>query len=461
MKPQRIIPIAILALVLIAAGGAAFYFLSNPAAWQTTLTQLELAEPSASGLTASGFIEAEEVDIAPQIGGRLGELLVEEGDDIEADTLLIRLDGTLLDAQIASARAGVDTAQARLAQVKAGVRPEQIRQAEAGLARAEAARDGAYAAWQDARAIRDNPQELDARIAAARFAVRSAEAELAASAATKDAAVIAYENYGDAKDKFGRIKEKLAEEYEDAPEDERPDLPNDIPAQLGFHMIPYDYWKAWVGFNTAEAKLQQATTSLNDLLTMRDNPQDLDAQVEGAKAEYEAARAAVDRAESQLQALRSGATAEEIAVAQAQVEQAQASLNRLLSERDKLTIHAPVGGLVLEVTIRAGELAAPGATLLTLGDLDEVTLTVYVPEDQLGKVNVGQKAEVEVDSFPRQVFEGRVVAIANEAEFTPRNVQTKEERVNMVFAVDITIPNPDHKLKPGVPADATIVTEEG
>jgi multidrug efflux pump subunit AcrA (membrane-fusion protein) len=460
MKQQRIILIAALALVAIAMGGAAFYFLINPTAWQSTLTQLELAEPAADGLTASGFIEAEEVDIASQVGGRLEELLVEEGEDIAADTLLIRLDGTLLDAQIASARAGVEIAQARLAQVRAGARPEQIRQAEASLAQAEAARDGAYVAWQDARAIRDNPQELDARIAAARFEVRSAEAELAAAAAMKDAAVIAHENYSDAKDKFGRIKEELEKKYEDLPEDQRPDLPDDIPAQLSFHMIPYEYWKAWVGFNTAEAKLNQARTSLGDLLAMRDNPQDLKASVDAAKAEYDAAGATVDQAEARLEALRSGATAGEIAVVEAQVEKAQAALDRLLSERDKLTINAPVGGLVLEVTIREGELTAPGATLLTLGDLDEVTLTVYVPADQLGKVNVGQKTEVEVDSFPGQLFEGTVVAIANEAEFTPRNVQTKEERVNMVFAVDIAIPNPDHKLKPGVPADATIITEE-
>jgi len=460
MKQQRIILIAILVLVVIAAGGATFYFFTNPETWRSTLTQLELAEPTVRGLTASGFVEAEEVDIAPQIGGRLDELLVEEGDDIEAGTMLIRLDGALLDAQIASARAGVDIAQARLAQVRAGVRSEQIQQAEASLARAEAARDGAYVALQDARSIRDNPQELDAGIASARFEVKSAEADLAAAEATKDAAVIAYENYGDAKDKFGRIKEKLAERYEDVPKELRPDLPSDIPAQLGFHMIPYDYWKAWVGVNTAKAKLERARTSLNDLLTMRDNPQDLEAKVDAAQAEYRAARAAVDQAEAQVESLRSGATAEETAVAQAQVEQAEASRDRLLSEREKLSIDAPVGGLVLEITIREGELAAPGATLITLGDLDEVTLTVYVPEDQLGKVNVGQKAEVEVDSFPGQVFEGRVVAIANEAEFTPRNVQTKEERVNMVFAVEITIPNPDHKLKPGVPADATIITEE-
>ena len=105
-------------------------------------------------------------------------------------------------------------------------------------------------------------------------------------------------------------------------------------------------------------------------------------------------------------------------------------------------------------------MAAPGATLLTLGDLDEATLTVYVPEDKLGQVKIGQQVEVYVDSFPERTFIGTVVAIAQEAEFTPRNVQTKEERVNMVFAVEVNIPNPDHALKPGLPADAVIITEE-
>ena len=102
----------------------------------------------------------------------------------------------------------------------------------------------------------------------------------------------------------------------------------------------------------------------------------------------------------------------------------------------------------------------PATTLLTLGELDRVTLTVYVPEDQLGQVNIGQKVAVHVDSFPGRTFEGSVVAIADQAEFTPRNVQTQKERVNTVFAVDVRIPNSDHALKPGLPADAVIDTEE-
>lgn len=460
MKRQRIVPIVIVAAVALVAAAAGFYFWQNPSAWESTLTQLDLAEPTNGGLTASGFIEAEEIDIAPQLGGRVGSLYVEEGDDVEAGKLLARIDGKLLEAQITSARAAVDIAEAKLAQVEAGARPEQLRQAEAGLAHAESARDGAYQAWLDAQTVRDNPQELEAKIASARSAVEAAEAALAEANALKDAAVIAHDNYWDAKETFSDAIEDLRKQYENLPKPQRPDLPSEIPAQLSFHMIPYQYWKAWVGVNTAKARLEGARSSLVNLLQIRENPQDLEAQVDAAETAYRRAEAAVQQAEAELAAVRSGATREEIAAVEAQVDQAEAALGKLLTERDKLTIVAPVGGLVLERTIHEGELAAPGAPIITLGDLDHVTLTVYVPEDQLGKVNVGQDVEVEVDSFPDKVFRGEVVAIASEAEFTPRNVQTKEERVNMVFAVDVTIPNPDHQLKPGVPADATIMTEE-
>ncbi len=452
MERKRIVPIIIGAAVVVAVA-AGIYFATNPAAWRDVSTQLDLAEPETGNLEASGFIEAEEINIAPELGGRVVELLVEEGDDVEADHLLIRLDGTLLEAQIESARAAVDVAEAKLAQAKAGARPEQIRQAEAAVTQAQAARDGAYQAWRDTIAIRDNPQELDARIAQARANVKAAEAAVTQANAQKDAAEIAHDNYWNAKEALADAKEKL----KDIPPEYRPDLPG---FQLDFHLIPNQYWKAWVGVNSAQAGLEGAKATLANLIAMRENPQDLNQQVDAAKAQYEAAKATVQKAEAHLDALQAGATEEEIAAVEAQVQQAQAALDTLLNQQDKLTIRAPVGGLVLERSIHEGELAAPGGTLLTLGDLDEVTLTVYVPEDQLGKVNIGQEVNVEVDSFPERTFTGKVVTIASEAEFTPRNVQTKEERVNMVFAVEVSIPNPDHALKPGVPADATIITEE-
>jgi len=453
MRRKRIVPVIIVAVVVIVVAGVGIYFATHPAAWAQALVELELAEPEVGGLTASGFIEAEEVAIAPELGGRVVELLVDEGEDVAAGQVLVQLDGALLEAQIEAAQAALDIAQAGLAQARAGARPEQIRQAEAALAQAEAGRDGAYQAWQDTVAIRDDPQELDAQIALARAQVAAAEAALAQATALKDAAEIAHDAYWDGLEAMDKAKEEL----KDIPKPLRPSLPG---LQMGFHLIPNAYWKAWVGVNTAQVGLDGARAALRDLYAMRDNPQEMTAQVAAAEAQYRAAEAAVQMAQAQLDALRAGATAEEIAVVEAQVEQAQAALGGLALLRDKLTIVAPVGGQVLERGSHEGELAAPGATLLTLGDLDEVTLTIYVPEDRLGQVLVGQPVEVRVDSFPERTFTGTVVAIANEAEFTPRNVQTQEERVNMVFAIDVRIPNPDHALKPGLPADAVIVTQE-
>jgi multidrug efflux pump subunit AcrA (membrane-fusion protein) len=283
--------------------------------------------------------------------------------------------------------------------------------------------------------------------------VGAAQAALSQAVSLKDAAEIAHDGYWDAK----KALNEAAQELEKIPEPLRPALPG-LPLEA--NLIPNAYWKAWVGVNTAGAACDGAVLALNDLYAMRNNPQELQAQVDEAEAQYQAAEAVVQMAQAQLDALQAGATDEEIAIVEAQVEQAQAALDGLIALHGKLTIAAPLGGLVLERSIHEGELAAPGATLITLGDLDKVTLTVYVPEDQLGKVLIGQEVEVRVDSFPERAFIGTVVAIAHEAEFTPRNVQTQEERVNMVFAVDVSIPNPDHALKPGLPADAVIVVEE-
>ena len=122
-----------------------------------------------------------------------------------------------------------------------------------------------------------------------------------------------------------------------------------------------------------------------------------------------------------------------------------------------MTIRSPIDGVVARRSIRVGEVASPGAARLVVTEPDPVELTVYVPEKEIGRVGVGQKVEVQVDSFPEEVFSGEVTFISTKAEFTPRNVQTQKDRLNLVFAVKVRIPNPDLRLKPGMPADATIL----
>ena len=165
------------------------------------------------------------------------------------------------------------------------------------------------------------------------------------------------------------------------------------------------------------------------------------AQVDGADAGVEAAHAQLDSAQAQLDA------------AGGQVQAAQAAVDVIDVQIRKSTLAAPVDGVVLSRSVQPGEMAMPGMTLLTIGKLDDLTITVYVPEDRYGAITLGQEATVRVDSFPRQAFSASVQRIADKAEFTPRNVQTAEGRAATVFAIELVIDGGRDKLKPGMPAD--------
>jgi len=460
---KRVIPMAIVLLVLVAIVGAGWwYFTTNPAAWSQLLAELEIQTATAEeALSASGFIEAEEFSLTAEVSGRISQLLADEGGEVKKGDTLVILDDALAQAQLREAQAAVQIAQAALAQAKAGPRPEAIRQAEAALAQAQAARDGAYQGWQDALAIRNDPQELEAQIDAARAQLEVAEYQLQAAVAGTGASQAEYDMLARAADlvsdpfrvcfsvptPYGPVRNCITI---------NPDKGEREEVYFQWNLSTRRLTSSWEAVAMAQAARDGAQAALEDLLAIRENPQELDSQVDVAQARYERAEAVVQAAQAQLEALRAGATQEQIAVVEAQVKQAQAAADLLKVQVDKMTLTAPTSGLVMERTVHRGEMAAAGATLMTISNLDEVTLTIYIPEDEIGKVKVGQTVEVSVDSFPGKVFEGRVSYIASEAEFTPKNVQTKKERVNMVFAVKVKIPNPEHELKPGMPADAVI-----
>jgi multidrug resistance efflux pump len=158
--------------------------------------------------------------------------------------------------------------------------------------------------------------------------------------------------------------------------------------------------------------------------------------------------------------LEAGPTLYEIAVAQARVRLAQAQSDVIRTQIEQFVLRSPLEGLVLSQVLDQGELAAPTAAILVIARLDPVTLTVYVPVNQVGQVNLGQPVDVQVDSYPERTFEGHVSRIGDEPEFTPRNIATQEERLNTFYAVQVELENPDHLLKPGMPADATFVQSE-
>ncbi len=380
-------------------------------------------------LTASGTIEATEITIAPELAGRVIEALVSEGESVSAEQELIRIDSTLLEAQQAQAEAALAAAQAQHAAA----------QANYDLLRAGAPANQIAAAEEAVRAADANVSTAKAQLAQLQAGARSADIAAAQAAVALAAAQL-----------------KVAQDTYD----------NTLTCvTLGTQEI-------CPGLGTRE---EQARAALNAAREAYDAAkQRLDQlkagatknELDAARARVEAAQAQHDMAQAQLDLLKSGARDEQLAAAQAQVDAAQAQVDAALAALDvlkvqigKLTLRAPIDGVVLHRAIEPGEVALPGATLLVVGDTANLRITVFVPENRYGEIRLGQPAEVKIDSFPGQTFTASVTHIADRAEFTPRNVQTAEGRATTVFAVRLAVTNSDGKLKPGMPADVVFGNE--
>lgn len=407
-------------------------------------------------LTASGTISARQVAIAPELGGKVVEVSVEEGQEVAAGAPLFRLEGALLEAQRDQAAAAVQVAEAAL---NAARIQEDSAQTQYNLA-LQAARQqdqvNRMNLWQV-----DVPEEFtlpvwyfekDEEMKAVEQEVTDAETALQSeldnlesvlTSASNANFVAVEERLAEAQAAF-RVARQVMDQADQAVDNEA--LSEQAQKQL----------------DAAQAELDAAQEAYRRMLTSAasQDVQEARARVAVARARYETA---VDRlnglqtgAESlQVEAAQTGLTQAQSAVAQAEagLAQAHAALNVLDVQLSKLQINAPMDGIVLTRNLEVGETAAPGSTTMTIGQLDEVELVVYIPEDRYGEVRLGDQVEVRVDSFPQETFNGEVTYISNQAEFTPRNVQTVEGRRATVYAVKLLVPNPDQELKPGMPAD--------
>lgn len=213
---------------------------------------------------------------------------------------------------------------------------------------------------------------------------------------------------------------------------------------------------AQAGVDQAELALDIAQETYDDLAEyLRETSTGI-----ALNQQVERAQAALNAAQAQYNLVATGARPEQVQAAQeqaeaaaAQADAAQAALDLLDVQLNKTSLISPINGMVLERIIQPGEFAAPGSVLLVLGKEESMTLTVYVPEDRYGEITIGQTVEVRVDSFPGETFEGRVVHIADQAEFTPRNVQTVSSRKSTVFGIRIALAGGQDRLKAGMPAD--------
>jgi HlyD family secretion protein len=373
-----------------------------------------------TALKASGTIHATEIHVASELGGRVVEVRAKEGTSVQMGDTLVTLDDTPWTMQLNPAKAAVNSAQADLDVIQAKPRVEAIAAAQAAVDLAAAQRDGAQRAWQDAQAQVDSPQDLDTKIIEAQTKVKQAaqgvelaKAELAKAQTLRDR---------------GTVKRQAAD---------------------------WQVQAAQESLGAAQADAKTAQIALDQLQQIRNKPLAFIAAANAAKGKYEIAQSAYAMAKAKQDDLLAGATPEEIAVAQATVRKAKAEANVANVKVIKSTLASPLSGVVLSQALKPGELAAPAVTILTLADLHEVTLDVYVPENRIGQVKLGQGVNVSVDSFAGKVFVGRVSHIGNSPEFTPRNVATAEERLNTFFVVEIKLANDEGLLKPGMPADAT------
>jgi HlyD family secretion protein len=176
--------------------------------------------------------------------------------------------------------------------------------------------------------------------------------------------------------------------------------------------------------------------------------------VEATQANVDQAKAALELAEANT--VQPQIQQQNVLLAEMQVKSAQDAVELLQTQINDAKITAPTAGIVTTKVVEIGELVSPGMPIAVITNLDTVYLTIFVPETKLGKVKLGQNAQVSVDSFPGRTFNGKVTYISPEAEFTPKNIQTKEERVKLVYGVKIELENPEKLLKPGMPADAVL-----
>lgn len=405
-------------------------------------------------LTASGTVEAAEVLIAPELSGKVSEVLVNEGDMVKAGDVLFRLDDTLLQAQRNVAAAALDTAQAasQTAESAAAVAKSQYDLAlTATLAEQKANRNADWVVVQPAEFNQpawyfEKSEQLD-----------SAQNEVTASQSALDAA----------RSKLNSVEEKATSgdflsaekslmDARSAFEVAQSVLNTSASADQNLKdSAQRNYDDALSELNNAQNAYDDATTTsgASDVLT--------------ARADLRVAQERYDTAQDKVRFLQTGSLSPKVTAAQKALDQAmaaaeqakmavaqaEASLALIDIQIAKLTVTAPSDGIVLTRAVEPGEVVMPSATLLTMARLSDLTITVYVPEDRYGELSIGQTAEVTADSFAGETFSGTVINISGQAEFTPRNVQTTAGRKATVFAIKLSLIDTNGKLKPGMPAD--------
>jgi multidrug resistance efflux pump len=337
-------------------------------------------------LSVSGRFEGTFYEAGSLTGGRVTSVAVDEGDTVRVGDLLVQLDARTPEARLKAASAQADQARATLAKLQTGATEDQLNQARAVLRAAEAQYE----------LVREGARPQEHRQAAAQ--VNAARAQLDSARAQRDRA-------------------------------------RDLHERLATSQQQLD--QAQAAFEAARAQYETATEQRNIIQ-------------EGARdKEVLAAEAHRDRAAATLAELEAGAREEDLAAARAAVAAAEAQLEAAAIQRDETQVKASGSGVVQSVDVSVGDLVQPGPLVRILAD-EALELVVYVTADTLGRIALGQHWPITADAHGDHPFTGTIIFIASEGEFTPRNLQTEEERAQQVFELRLRVDDPDLPLHPGM-----------
>jgi HlyD family secretion protein len=355
-----------------------------------------------------GNIELIQVDVAFKIAGKLSSLEVGEGDSVKQDMVLARLDTVQLERQKNRDQAALATAESLVPQLQTSM----------------ARQTAALAAELDMRR---------AQLAQAEAALRDLEAGARSQEIQQAQALVA----------------EVKSQHQQARQDwERAQVlhKNDDISTAQFDQVR-------MRFDATAAALRQAEERLALVV---EGPRK--EQVEGARAQVAQARAALQWTESSRLELKR--MEQELQTRRAQVEQARAQVAVVDSQLADAVVTSPVAGVVLVKAAEVGEILAPGTTIITVGEVQRPWMRAYIGERDLGRVKLGAKVKVTTDSYPGKIYWGKIAFISSEAEFTPKQIQTPEERVKLVYRIKIEVENPNMELKLNMPAEAEVLLDE-
>jgi multidrug resistance efflux pump len=438
-------------------------------------------------LSASGTIESTVLNVSPEMAGKVKEVFAGEGQTVKSGETLLSLDDSLLAAQRTVAQSALESARSALLTAQRSYDMAQA-QYDATLTAARAQEGGQRLAdwaaktpgqfdeplWYFSR--EEQMTSAQSQIDAAREALLQAQSDYDGIIKKLDNAefVAAETRVSDA-----RVGYLIAKAVRDraqmtggkvSPEDVQVHLSPFIPSA---YRVKIDIAKKLSGesdvLNTANDSLDAAEAELEDAQNAYGALLNTDAaeQVKESRAVLSVAQERYQMAMDTLSHMQTGEYSPQVTIAAAALEQAKAGLGQadkavqqaeanlslLDTQMEKLKVNSPLDGVILTRNVEPGEFVQPGATAFAMANLNDITITVYVPEDRYGEIKLGQPASVSVDSYPGETFSAEVIHIADQAEFTPRNVQTVEGRSATVYAIKLKVADSLGKLKIGMPAD--------